>query len=141
MHSPPSAKFEDVTSFELTLISADDLRISRRLSRRPIKVHAEVHLDGYAVKKSDADVAGGTNPKWNFKVHFVTKDSTVRKIGENLTVRLYHKRSIGHTFIGEVEIPMRRLFDQWRNSEKAMTYPVGDPPGRLNISYDFHIAG
>ncbi|XP_047979417.1 uncharacterized protein LOC125221337 [Salvia hispanica] len=129
--SIPTTPFGDATSFDLTLVSVDNLQCKRRIGHR-FRVYAEVQLDGGKVTKTDTYEAGGPDPTWNFTVHYPVADVT----GGNLVVRLYYKRSVGHASIGEVNIDVSRLFDGWRDSrQNTKTFQL--PKGELNVTYRF----
>ncbi|KAG6432644.1 hypothetical protein SASPL_104225 [Salvia splendens] len=127
----PNSRFGNATSFDLTLVSVDNLQCKRRIGHR-IRVYAEVQLDGGKVTKTDPYVAGGPDGMWNITVPYRITDET----GGNLVVRLYYKRSVGHTCIGEVKIELIKLFDSWRDSRKD-TETCHMQRGDLNITYRF----
>ncbi|KAI3464470.1 hypothetical protein Pfo_021133 [Paulownia fortunei] len=123
---------------EITLVSADNLPDVRSLGL--MKVFAKVSLKGESKtsKKSPVDAQGETNPRWNFPVEYTISESTVQQPGVNLAIKLFCKRTLGDRFIGEVNIPVKSLFDMGIKAEKIMSYAVaGTPNGRLNILYSF----
>ncbi|XP_047979418.1 uncharacterized protein LOC125221338 [Salvia hispanica] len=131
-NATPTTRFGNATSFDLTLVSVDNLQCKRRIGHR-IRVYAEVQLDGGKVMKTDTYEAGGPDPTWNITVSC----PITNRMGGNLVVRLYYKRSVGHTCIGEVNIKLTRLFDSWRDSRKDTETTWHMQRGDLNITYRF----
>ncbi|KAH6832832.1 hypothetical protein C2S53_006079 [Perilla frutescens var. hirtella] len=124
---------------EITLVSAENLPDVRNLGL--MKVYAKVSLKGESrtTVKSSVDYEGETNPRWNFVVDYTISESTVRRPGVNLVVKLMCKRTLGRDrFVGEVKIPVKSLFDLGLKSQKIPSYTVaGTPEGRLNLLYSF----
>ncbi|KAG8378309.1 hypothetical protein BUALT_Bualt08G0124000 [Buddleja alternifolia] len=118
---------------------ANDLPDIRSLSL--MKVYVKVSLKGSESKtsqKTPVDKHGDVNPRWNFPIQYTLSESTVQQAGVNVVVKLYCRRTLGDKLIGEVNIPVKSLFDKGLKAEKIMSYGVaGTPNGRLNILYCF----
>ncbi|XP_057793065.1 protein SRC2 homolog [Salvia miltiorrhiza] len=121
---------------EITLVSAQHLPDVRTSGR--MKVYAKVSLKGESktTKKSHVDYEGGTNPRWNFVAHYTVSESTVRRPGLSVTVKLVCRRTLGDRFVGKVKIPVKSLFDMGQKSRKILSYDVAGG-GRLNLLYSF----
>lgn len=123
---------------EITVVSAENLPDVRALGL--MKVYVKVSLKGESktTKKSPVDKGGETNPLWNFAVDYTVSESTVRRPGVNVVVKLLCKRTLGDRFVGEVKIPVKSLFDMGLKSQRTLSYAVaGTPEGKLNLLYSF----
>lgn len=128
----------------LKLVSADKLPNVRKNGR--MKVYAKVSVNGIpnTRMKTHVDMAGETNPRWNFCVEYTLDEAAVRSeaAGLEVVVKLYCERLFEDRFIGEVKIAVKSLFDDGRGSVMgsgvAVSYGVGGTrQGRLNIIYSF----
>lgn len=123
---------------DITVVSAENLPDVRALGL--MKVYVKVSLKGESktTKKSPVDKGGETNPRWNFAVDYTVSESTFRRPGVNVVVKLLCKRTLGDRFVGEVKIPVKSLFDMGLKSQRTLSYAVaGTPEGRLNLLYSF----
>ncbi|KAL0391715.1 UNVERIFIED_CONTAM: hypothetical protein Sradi_2394300 [Sesamum radiatum] len=106
-----------------------------------MKVYAKVSIQGESrtTKKTPADMEGETNPRWNFPIEYTISESTVCQPGIGIAIKLYCKRTLGRDgFVGEVNIPVKSLFDMGLTADKILSYQVGGTAkGRLNILYSF----
>ncbi|KAL2467688.1 Uncharacterized protein Fot_51232 [Forsythia ovata] len=123
--------------FEITLISADDLPDVRNFLI--MKVYAKVSIKGESktTKKTPVDIEGESNPKWNFSMEYTIGEAAVQQEGIDLSIKLYCKRTLGDRFIGEVNLPLKKLFDNGISDENISCTVAGTPRGILNISYRF----
>ncbi|KAG8389713.1 hypothetical protein BUALT_Bualt01G0007300 [Buddleja alternifolia] len=124
--------------FEITLVSANSLPDVR--SFRQMKVFAKVSIEGElkTSKKTPVDMVGKTNPRWNFPIEYTINDSAVQKSGMNLSIKLFCRRTFADRYVGEVNIPIKSLFDKGVKADKILSYGVdGTSYGRLNILYSF----
>ncbi|KAL2503531.1 soybean protein regulated by cold-2 [Abeliophyllum distichum] len=123
--------------FEITLISADHLPDVRNFLI--MKVYAKVSIKGESktTKKTPVDIEGETNPKWNFSMEYTIGEAAVQQEGINVSIKLYCKRTFGDRFIGEVDLPLKKLFEKGMSDENISYTVSGTPRGRLNISYRF----
>ncbi|PIN12993.1 hypothetical protein CDL12_14394 [Handroanthus impetiginosus] len=123
----------------ITVVSANNLPDVRNLFR--MKVYAKVSIEGSESKttqETPVDLQGETDPRWNVQIEYTVSESVVQKPGVNLSIKLFCERSLGDRFIGEVNIPVKGLFDMGLKAEKIMSYDVsGTPSGRLQILYSF----
>ncbi|XP_057793064.1 protein SRC2 homolog [Salvia miltiorrhiza] len=122
---------------EIILVSADDLPNIRSFGK--MKVYAEISLNGKSEtsKRTTVDLAGETNPKWNFPLDYTVNEASLRTPGLELVVKLFCQRTLGDRYIGEVKISVKSLFDSGPRVENALTYAVGTGDGKLNILYSF----
>ncbi|KAK4433677.1 protein SRC2 [Sesamum alatum] len=126
-------------TIKITLVSADSLPDVRLFGR--MKVYAKVSIRGESrtSKKTPADMVGVTNPRWNFPIEYTISESAVRQPGIRIAIKLYCKRTFrSDGFVGEVNIPVKSLFDMGLQAEEILSYQVGGTAeGRLNILYSF----
>lgn len=115
---------------EITLVSANSLPDIRKLGR--MKVFAKVSIKGESRtrKRTPTDVQGKTNPRWNFPL----SESAVQQPGVKLSIRLYCERLRGDKFFGQVDIPIKSLFDKGVKAHKILTYQLA---ATANILYSF----
>ncbi|KAL0432187.1 UNVERIFIED_CONTAM: Ubiquitin-fold modifier 1 [Sesamum latifolium] len=117
-------------------VSLPDVRLLGQM-----KVYAKVSIRGESrtTKKTPADMEGETNPRWNFPIEYTISESAVRQPGIRIAIKLYCKRTLGRDrFVGEVNIPIKSLFDMGLKADKILSYQVGGTvEGRLNILYSF----
>ncbi|KAG8389733.1 hypothetical protein BUALT_Bualt01G0009400 [Buddleja alternifolia] len=124
--------------FEIILVSANSLPDVR--SFRQMKVFAKVSIEGESKtsKKTPVDMVGETNPRWNFPIDYTISNSAVQKSGMNLSIKLFCRRTFADRYVGEVNIPIKSLFDKGFKADKILSYRVdGTSNGRLNILYSF----
>ncbi|CAI9778109.1 unnamed protein product [Fraxinus pennsylvanica] len=70
-------------------------------------------------------------------MEYALGEAAVQQEGINLSIKLYCKRKLGDRFIGEVNIPLKKLFGNGLSAENISYAVAGAPRGRLNISYRF----
>ncbi|XP_073271976.1 protein SRC2-like [Primulina huaijiensis] len=98
--------------FEITLVSALDLKNVRRLGK--MKVYARVSIGSgnpEAEKRTQTDRHGETNPAWNFTMKYTISESMIQHYNTMLVIKLYCKRKLGDRYIGEMHTPMKELFE------------------------------
>ena len=125
-------------NFRITLVSADNLPDIRNFGQ--MKVYAVVSLSGISetAMKTEADMEGETNPRWNTYIDYTVTESFLREGGLQVVVKLYCERTLGDKLVGEVRIDVKSLFDRGIRVDKAISYKVaGTGDGRLNILYSF----
>ncbi|KAG8389708.1 hypothetical protein BUALT_Bualt01G0006800 [Buddleja alternifolia] len=128
----------DCRKLEITLVSANNLPNVRSFGQ--MKVFAKVSIEGESKtsKKTPADMVGETNPRWNFPIEYRISDSAVQKSGISLSIKLFCRSTFADKYVGEVNIPIKSLFDKGIKADKILSYRVdGTSNGRLNILYSF----
>ncbi|KAL1533659.1 protein SRC2 [Salvia divinorum] len=124
--------------FEIILVSANNLPNVRSFGQ--MKVYAEVSLNGEpnTSKRTTVDMAGETNPRWNFPLDYTFEEASLRNPGLEVVVKLYCERTLGDRYIGEVNLSVKGLFDYGPRVENVLSYNVaGAGDGKLNILYSF----
>ncbi|KAG6390371.1 hypothetical protein SASPL_148105 [Salvia splendens] len=104
--------------FEIIIVSADNL--PRSFGR--MRVYAEVSISGEpnTSKQTTVDLAGQTNPRWNFSLDYTFEEASLQKSELVVKVKLYCERTLG---------------DKVKN---VLTYTVdGAGEGKVNITYCF----
>lgn len=125
-------------NLEINIVSANNLPNVRNIGM--MKVYARVSLKGEPTTTQETlvDTKGATNPRWNFPLHFTVSESSLRKPGVRVVVKLLCKRSMGDRVVGKVNIEVKTLFDLGLKAHKIMSYAVvGTTKGRLNLLYSF----
>ncbi|CAN1195404.1 Protein SRC2 [Linum perenne] len=133
-------------SIEFTIQSAKDLKDVNLISKMDVYAIASIKGDPYNTKqkhKTPVDKDSGPNPKWNHHVSFTVDEPSIQQ--NRLTVKfdIFSDRSLGDREIGEVNVPIKELFDEFRDSkgEKTVSYAVrtsgGKSKGTLTFSYKF----
>ncbi|KAL1533663.1 protein SRC2 [Salvia divinorum] len=124
--------------FEIILVSADNLPDVRSFGQ--MKVYAEVSINGEpdTSMRTTVDKDGETNPRWNCLLEYTFEETSLRNPGLVVEVKLYCERTLGDRYIGEVNIPVKGLFDSGPRVENVLSFNVaGTETGKLNILYSF----
>ncbi|KAM6577829.1 hypothetical protein CsatB_029666 [Cannabis sativa] len=128
---------------EITLISASDLKDVNLLSKMDVYAVVSISGDNAKKQKTPVDKDSGSNPKWNYTVKFTVYESAVQQNMLTLKIKLVSDRSFGDKEIGEVQVPIKELLDNYKDGsgEKRMSYsvrlPNGKAKGNLNFAYKF----
>ncbi|KAL3514318.1 hypothetical protein ACH5RR_027035 [Cinchona calisaya] len=135
----------DYRSFQVTLISASNLLDVRIFGE--MKVYAKVSMSRNPSKtkwKTPVDMRNMTNPRWNCQIQYIIPEETLRQVGNGdmLLVKLWCKRFIlPNKYVGEVSIPLNRLFAEARACENVVYDVLRNDAegtyGTLNLSYRF----
>ncbi|KAA8538531.1 hypothetical protein F0562_028098 [Nyssa sinensis] len=98
--------------FQITLISAKGLGTILKIFK--MKVYARVSIGGLkqTEKRTPADKHGDRNPAWSHMVNYTIADATLRNPCLMLVIKLYCKRKLCDSYIGEVHTSIKELFDR-----------------------------
>ncbi|CAI9754350.1 unnamed protein product [Fraxinus pennsylvanica] len=123
---------------DITLVSANDLPDIRSFGR--MKVYAQVSINGLpnTEKKTHVDKNNECSPRWNCTIGYTLGAKAVQqKSGVEIVIKLFCERTFGDGYIGEVKLPLGRLFEHGPTAQN-MSYVVGGTTtGTLIISYSF----
>ncbi|XP_057793058.1 protein SRC2-like [Salvia miltiorrhiza] len=131
-------------TFEITLISANNLEKLTRLLR--MKVYAKVSIGGTTEihKRTPTDRHGGSNPAWNFTVKYTLNEPMVQHYANMLVVKLFSRRRLAcDRYVGEVHTSLKELFDiaAPNGGSAILTFPVQigsiSSQGAVRFSYRF----
>ncbi|CAN0914185.1 Protein SRC2 [Linum grandiflorum] len=128
---------------EITIQSAKDLKNVNLISKMDVYAVASIKGDPYNSKqkhKTPVDKDSGPNPKWNHHVSFTVDEPSLQQNRLTVKFELVSDRSLGDREIGEVNVPIKELFD-YSKAEKTVSYAVrtsgGKSKGTLTFSYKF----
>ncbi|CAI9754348.1 unnamed protein product [Fraxinus pennsylvanica] len=123
---------------DITLVSANNLPDIRSFGR--MKVYAQVSINGISKteKKTQVDKRNECSPCWNCTIGYTIGAKAVQqKSGVEIVIKLFCERTLGDGYIGEVKLPLGRLFEHGPTAQN-MSYVVGGTTtGTLIISYSF----
>lgn len=128
---------------DITLISASDLKDVNLMSKMDVYAVVSISGDNAKKQKTPVDKDSGSNPKWNYTVKFTVFESAVQQNMLTLKIKLVSDRSFGDKEIGEVQLPIKELLDNYKDEsgEKRVSYsvrlPSGKSKGNLNFAYKF----
>ncbi|KAJ9154492.1 hypothetical protein P3X46_027817 [Hevea brasiliensis] len=133
-------------TLEINVISAKDLKDVNLFSKMDVYAVVSISGDSQLHKqktKTPVDRDGGTNPTWNFPARFTIHGDPAQQNRLNLVFKLRCDRALGDKDIGEVNVPIKELFDSMGDG-KSMQFvsyqvrkPSGKPKGELNFSFKF----
>lgn len=135
-------------SLEINLQSAMDLKKVNLFSK--MDVYAVVSISGGDMNqiqktKSPVDHDGDANPTWNFSMKFTVDEALMQADRLRLDFKLVCQRALGDKDVGEVNVPLKELFDSHSNGAAGVKQigryqvrkPSGKPKGQLTFSYQF----
>ncbi|CAL1393433.1 unnamed protein product [Linum trigynum] len=131
---------------EITIQSAKDLKDVNLLSKMDVYAVASIKGDPKSSKqqkhKTPVDKDCGPNPRWNHRVSFTVDEPSLHQNRLTIKFEIFSDRSLGDREIGEVNVPVKELFDAaGAAGEKSTTYAVRTPNGKskgtLTFAYKF----
>lgn len=72
----------------ITLVSAEGLPDVRSFGQTKVYAAVSLNEESQTTKYSDVDMAGGTNPTWDFRVEYTLVESSIDQPGVNVVVKL-----------------------------------------------------
>ncbi|KAL2922865.1 Protein SRC2 [Bienertia sinuspersici] len=135
-------------TLDLTILSANDLRLVTHFSRMAVYVVVSVMDSSYNLnsilhkQKTAVDRIGGKNPKWNYTVSFTVNDFALQNNQITVIFQIFNKRFIiMDKLIGEVRVTAADLLSgggDRKQPASTLSYQVrkssGQPKGVLNFT-------
>ncbi|KAF6135987.1 hypothetical protein GIB67_006879 [Kingdonia uniflora] len=128
---------------EITVISAKDLKDVNLFSKMDVYSVVSIVGDARSKQRTPVDKNCGSNPNWNFTVKFTIDEAMAKQNRSILLFQIRAEGSLGDKDIGEVQVPVKELFDGFGEAKvpQFVSYQVrkssGKAKGVLNFSYKF----
>ncbi|KAG8369979.1 hypothetical protein BUALT_Bualt14G0069900 [Buddleja alternifolia] len=135
-------------TLEITLQYCKDLNKVNLITK--MDVYAVVSISGSdnnskQKTKTPVDHAGDANPTWNFPMKFTVDEAALQNNRLTLDFKLICERALGDKDVGEVNVPIKELFNSpakgGADGKHIVSYqvrkPSGKPKGQITFSYQF----